>query len=94
MGHDEEDKKEGYKKYNKKKHWTHNILIEVPNQPEPLKLEVDNTLKVKRLRELIFDKIGGDIKPDRFKLQIEGGEVLQKSQKQLGDFDINEGKVI
>jgi hypothetical protein len=39
-------------------------------------LEIDNSLKVKRLREIIFEKIGGDIKPDRYKLQLEGGEVL------------------
>jgi hypothetical protein len=53
----------------------------VPGRNESLKFEIESGMKVKRLKEFIYEKIGGDIKPERFKLQIEGGDVLEKSQK-------------
>lgn len=44
----------------------------------PLNFEVISSLKVKKLKDMIYEKIGGDIKPDRMKLSIEGGETLDR----------------
>lgn len=68
LPNEEEEKKEGFKKYNKKKHWSFNIEVQIPGKEEGLKFEIESSMKVKRLKEIIYEKIGGDIKPDRFKL--------------------------
>ena len=55
------------------------VSISIPNQEQKLKLEVQSSLKIKRLKEQIYEKIGGYYKADRMKLSIEDGEILDKS---------------
>lgn len=51
----------------------------MPEKEEAIQLEVISSLKVKKLKDQIYEKIGGDIRPDRMKLTIEGGDTLDRA---------------
>ena len=50
-------------------------------------------MKLKKLKEEIYQKIGGEHKPDRLKLSLEG-EVLEKGQKTLAKYELKHGTVL
>ena len=54
---DDDDKKDILKKKDRKKHWPLILNIQVPDREEKLKLEVQSSFKVKRIKEMIYEKI-------------------------------------
>jgi hypothetical protein len=64
----DEEKKESMRKFNRRKHWPLNVEVQIPNRPENIKMEVQSSIKVKRFKDQISDKIGGEVKSDRMKL--------------------------
>ena len=77
----------------RKKHWPLNINIHIPGRPDPLNLEVGSAMKIKNLKGLIHEKIGGgdEMPIERMQLQVEGGEILNKNTKSLDDYDVKDG---
>ena len=53
-------------------------------------------MKVKNLKQVIFEKINSEDMPvERMQLQIEGGEILHKNMKALDEYDIkNDSNII
>lgn len=93
---DDEDKKDDqFKlKFNRKKHWSATVLVQAPDREEPLSFEVQSQTKVKRLKEMVAEQLGGDVKADRLRLTIDGGESLDKAQRALQEYDVKEGQVL
>ena len=78
----------------KKKHWPVHIEVQFPGIEEPLKLSLQSSIRVKQLKQLIKEKANAEHNPDQYQLQVEGGEVLKKSQITLDDCGIKDGQTI
>jgi stress response protein YsnF len=78
----------------KKKHWPITISVLLPGIEDPLKLEVETTMKIKQLKQIIKEKSGMEVPLDKIQLQVEGGSILKKATVSLDEAEIKEGSSI
>ncbi|CDW77178.1 UNKNOWN [Stylonychia lemnae] len=91
---DDDKNDNGKKKQLKKKHYPLTFLVQYPGIDEPLSIQVQNSIRIKQLKQLIKEKAGSDVNVDQMQLQEEGGDIVRKSQISIEDLAIKDGATI
>jgi hypothetical protein len=87
----EEYKDDNKRKHLKKKHWALTLSVQYPGIDQPFEVQVQSSLKLKQLKQVIKEKVNQDVNIDQMQLRIEGGDILKKTQTTLDDMNIKDG---